>query len=136
MKPGLDFTYCKCNPDDLSAWPTIKMQIGDSKNRMWVYMKPEEYVMVNRGNECLLGIVEELAVLEGEYTVILGDPFLRAYLTIYNTINAIKKGTIHRVGCIVCVHIFLCARDSVPGNSILVHSSLGTMKSIYDDTRT
>jgi len=38
----------------------------------------------NRGDECLFSIVEELATLEGEYTILLGAPFLRAYYTIYD----------------------------------------------------
>ena len=38
----------------------------------------------NKGGECLFTIVEELPTLEGEYTILLGDPFLRAYYTIYD----------------------------------------------------
>ena len=84
-KDGLEFTYCQCADTSFKDWPTIKIKIGDTKgNVFWLFIRPEDYMMYNSNSECLLTVVEELPTLEGEYTILLGDPFLRAYYTIYD----------------------------------------------------
>jgi len=60
------------------------MKVSAHGTEFWIFLRPEHYLMMNRGNECLLTVNEELSTLEGEYTILLGAPFLRAYYSIYD----------------------------------------------------
>jgi len=51
---------------------------------MWLILTGEDYLLNNIGGECMLVMLEELDSLEGQHTILLGDPFLRAYYTIYD----------------------------------------------------
>lgn len=53
----------------------------------WYFMRGQDYLTLNGQNECMMLVYEELASLEGNYSILMGDPFLRNYYSIYDMSN-------------------------------------------------
>jgi len=83
--------YCKCESVEDKGWPTISMVMGDEKVKHTFFLQGRDYLMKHaksrfKGFDCSILVREEMGDSK-RVNWLLGDPFLRAYYSIYDMDN-------------------------------------------------
>lgn len=74
---------CQCLGINDNNFPTLGLQMGSEKSQHWFYLKNRDYISFSRSKmECAILIKPELKATGSMW--IMGDPFLRAYYSIYD----------------------------------------------------
>lgn len=78
--------YCDCDGEDDEKFPTLAMQVGNNNLKHWFYLKGRDYLYFSvKRQKCSLLIKPELSSTSRMW--LMGDPFLRAYYSIYDMDN-------------------------------------------------
>ena len=84
-----NLTFCKCDEVTDEGWPTFAFHMGDENHEAWFYLYGKDYLMKydvaykKVGYKCSILIGEDTGFLS-TINWLLGDPFLRAYYSIYD----------------------------------------------------
>ena len=80
-----DMLYCICEESTDEGWPTISMLMGSEKSQHWFYLQGRDYLMKHtRAGEYKCSILVKEEAGESRLSWLMGDPFLRAYYSIYD----------------------------------------------------
>mmetsp|Transcript_14305 Transcript_14305/g.24342 ORF Transcript_14305/g.24342 Transcript_14305/m.24342 type:complete len:302 (+) Transcript_14305:1070-1975(+) len=75
--------YCNCESVQDESFPALSMLMGSSSNQHRFYLEGKDYLLFdNYYQKCAVLIKEELGATSNMW--LLGDPFLRAYYSIYD----------------------------------------------------
>ena len=75
--------YCSCNGQNDDTFPSLSMHLGSRKSAHWFYLKGQDYIQYDKyKRNCVVLIMQELKSTGAMW--LLGDPFLRAYYSIYD----------------------------------------------------
>ena len=83
-----DMLYCKCKETTDEGWPTLSMHMGSEKSQHWFHLRGRDYLMKHRRSgdyKCSVLVREEAGQRRSSW--LMGDPFLRAYYSIYDMEN-------------------------------------------------
>ena len=83
-----DMLYCKCEDSFDEGWPTVAMLMGSENSQHWFYLRGRDYLMKHRRAgeyKCSILVKEEAG--QRRLSWLMGDPFLRAYYSIYDMEN-------------------------------------------------
>jgi len=83
--------YCECESENDLGWPTIAMYVGDEQSRFWLYLHGRDYLIKHEHRvdyKCSIMIIEDAGYFRRlNPNWLMGDPFLRAYYTVYDLEN-------------------------------------------------
>ena len=83
---GDGLIYCDCDSEEDPKFPMLTFKVGDRDRQHWFFLRGRDYLMFSqRKQKCALLVKAESS---NARMWLMGDPFLRAYYSIYDMDNA------------------------------------------------
>ena len=83
--------YCRCETEKDQGWPTVSVYVGDDTSKFWLYLHGKDYLIKHDHRpdyKCSIMIIEDSGYFNNlNPYILMGDPFLRAYYTVYDIEN-------------------------------------------------